>query len=212
MFYFFIPILFFLLFNCDGKKTETEKLTEQDTVKTVSPEKDTIVKVHDEPKPEEEVSTSKLNLTSEDKTLLHKLDTLSLNMSYKQIQKAFSGVKELKPEGGSKLLAEEGLTEARIPVKFLKYPGEIEFNFKKDSLYSYYITASEQDPEESDKLFQGILDYYTQKHGPCVEEKVEEETHYYRSCSWDLPKKTLVLSYNVNTGIISWGYQETTEI
>lgn len=199
-------------FSCDGEQPQRDQPVQKDTVPVTPPSEDTVTKAPPKTEQEEEEALVKLDLKEEDKGLLHKLDTISLNSSYQKVKESFPGVKGVGPEGGSKALADQGLTETKASAQFMEYPAEVEFNFKNDSLYSYYIMVHEPDPERSDSLYQGIHDYYVEKHGPCVEEKVEEETHFFQSCSWELDDRTIVITYNMNSGTITWGYQKPTEI
>src|SRR5690606_15431359 len=115
----------------------------------------------------------------------------------------------VRPEGGLDELAAQGLTESKTKSPFLNQSLDLEFNFKNDSLYSFYYTIIEQDFDKAEKLHKGIQQFYNKKLGKCIVPAAEEETRHIRTSLWIEKAPYGVMTYNVNTGQISWGFQNT---
>jgi hypothetical protein len=205
--YIFIPLLFSLLIlSCnDTSEGETENRN------IPSPEK----KKENEEKKEktgkaDEYTEEKvdLGLTSQDEKLLMLNEKFPPGTNFRKIHDEF-GIKGVRPEGGLDDLAAQGLTESKTKTTFLNKNIEIEFNFKNDTLYSFYYTLTEPNYNEAEKLYKGIKQYYNKKLGPAVTPPVEEDTRDVRTCYWLEKFPYGVLNYNVNTGQISWGFQNT---
>jgi|GEM_PF-1516536 hypothetical protein len=198
------------LTSCHEEAEKEAKEVVQDTITT--PAQDTVV--IEKPAQEEVVEQEKtvdLGLTKADKKSLMIIKELPLGTTYAKIKEVFPSVKEPRPEGGMVDLGKQGYTEAFVKVELLGKKGDLEFNMKNDTLYSYYYTISEADFEKASDLYLGIQQFYNKEFGPCTEEKVEEHNHYSKSCVWNPGKFSVVMTQDINRGSISWGFQKPVE-
>lgn len=168
-------------------------------------EEEKIPKVHKD----DEYTETKVDLgfTKEDKDYLKLYETFPMGTTSKAIHDKLPAMKGVRPEGGSNELAAQGLTESKIKITFLGKPADLEFNFKNDSLYSFYITVTEHDFNKADNIYKGIKQHYNKEIGPGVEPTVEEETRDIKNCYWSEKAPYGVITYQINSGIISWGFQ-----
>ena len=148
-----------------------------------------------------------LGLSKEDQNLLMLSESFPMGTHFKAIHTKMPEFKGIRPEGGSDELASQGLTESKNKVTFLGKSVDLEFNFKNDSLYSYYFTITETDFNKAEKLYKGIKQFYNKKIGQGKEISAEEETRDKKTCVWVEKSPYGVLTYNLNTGLISWGFQ-----
>ena len=145
-------------------------------------------------------------LSQEDKKVLDLLEMIDLGYSFMEVKAKYKMVKGIRPEEKNDALADAGLTES--VCKQPLFGGEVsaEFNFKDDSLYSYFFIYSSKDSEVSEQIYQAIKKHYSSKWKDGRLEKVEEENHYGQNYVW--PSKNAFIPYlnfNLNTNTIVWG-------
>jgi hypothetical protein len=149
-----------------------------------------------------------LGLTKEDIQNLMLQESFPMGTDFKKIHDQLN-VKGVKPEGGSDELAAQGLTEAKTKVNLAGKPADLELNFKNDSLYSFYYSINENDFNKAERYYKGIQQFYTSKLGPCIEPVSEEETKNIKTCIWNKKAPYAVMTYDINTGQINWGFQSS---
>lgn len=204
-------LLFVLCFSLPGCNEQTEKEVENKKPLPPPPPAPS----NPEPKKPavhstDEYKEEKVNLkfSDQDKKYLTLVDSFPLGSNSKTVREKYN-LKNVRPEGGLDESAARGLTESKTKVTFLGKPADLELNFKNDSLYSFYYTISEQDFNQAERLYKGIRQYYIKKYGPCEEPVAEEETRHLRNCYWREKSPYGVMTYDVNAGVISWGFQNT---
>lgn len=203
-----IVFLSLIIIGCNDTQ-ESELDNNQNKPEKPTPKKDT---VNDKPKQpkideynEEKVD---LGLSKEDEKFLLMVEKFPFGTNFKKIHDEL-GIKGIRPEGGMDELAAQGLTESKMKKVLMNKNVDVEFNFKNDSLYSFYYSFTENDFNKGEKLFKGLKQFYNKKLGTAEIPPAEEETRHIRTCLWREKAPYGVLSYNVNTGLISWGFQNT---
>jgi hypothetical protein len=194
-----------LLIGCDDVKQNDE--LNNDTTKVIKDSGDTATPPAKEKTGRKSEETA-MKFSKEEKAFLSTFDTLSLGKSFAEVKKGVPAMSDIKPEGGMSQEVMKGLSESRTSATILSHPADVEFNYRNDTLYSYYILVTEPDYEKADKLFEYVHQHYSKKYGECKKEKVEEENRFIRNCAWQVGKKFMSMTYNVNSGTISWGYQD----
>lgn len=188
------------LYGCTGSTTD-KPVAESDTVLTDTLKKelqaDTVV-INPNP-------TKVYALTQNDKAILDLLQSIEMGFSFNEVKAKYPMVKGIRPEEKKDELASEGLTESVCKQSIFGGEASVEFNFKDDSLYSYFFTYSDKDSEKAEQVFQAVKKYYTGKWGPAQLEMVEEENHYNQSFIWPGSAILPFLSYNLNSNTIAWG-------
>jgi hypothetical protein len=145
-------------------------------------------------------------LSAKDKEYLSLLTQIELGFSYKEVKAKCSHVKGIRPEEKKDDLATKGLTESVCKLPLFETEASAEFNFKDDSLYSFYFTYTEANSEKVEMVFQALKKHYSAQWGEAMPERVEEENHYSQNFIW--PSKNYFipyLNYNLNTNTIVWG-------
>jgi hypothetical protein len=146
------------------------------------------------------------SLSQDDKAILDLLDHIQMGFSFTDVRSKYKALKGIRPEEKNDELAEAGLTESVCKQSLFGGEASAEFNFKNDSLYSYFFTYNEKDSEKSEQVFQAIKKYYSSKWGDAQLEKVEEENHYSQNYIWTSKKSVLpYVNHNLNTNAIIWG-------
>ncbi|MFN3403125.1 MAG: hypothetical protein ACK40G_03455 [Cytophagaceae bacterium] len=207
-FFYIFPLSLLILASC----TEENSSELSHTTDTTSfSRKDTITVTKPETKKVEEEEDVVLELKRQDKKYLMLIEDIPLGSNYKYIKEKFPKLKAPRPEGGSEQLGAQGYSDATSEIRLMNYSGTIEFNFKNDSLYSYFFTLNENDYDKGMNLYYGLQTFYNEKWGACIEENVEEMHKYSRSCYWNPENFSTVMSYNINSGMLSWGFQRHAE-
>ncbi|MBX9851546.1 MAG: hypothetical protein K2X86_07275 [Cytophagaceae bacterium] len=203
-----ILVISLSVISCSSDEEREVKNTDNNKVAAPEPKKEEKKK---ELLKEDEYEETKvdLGLSKEDQNLLMLSETFPMGTHFKSIHSKMPEFKGIRPEGGSDDLAAQGLTESKNKVTFLGKPADLEFNFKNDSLYSYYFTITETDFNKSEKLYRGIKQFYNKKIGQGKEIGAEEETRDKKTCVWTEKSSYGILTYNLNTGLISWGFQNS---
>ncbi len=145
-------------------------------------------------------------LSQDDKKILDLLEVVDIGFSFMEVKAKYKILKGIRPEEKNDALAEAGLTESVCKQPLFGGEATAEFNFKDDSLYSYFFIFSNKDSEQAEQVFQAIKKHYSTKWKQAQLEKVEEENHYGQSYVW--PSKNAFvpyLNFNLNTNTIVWG-------
>ncbi|MFN6947074.1 MAG: hypothetical protein ACK4ND_19175 [Cytophagaceae bacterium] len=202
------------LWSCSETRPEYEKVSKPDTlILSLPQDKDNPDFSETNPVYTEdgEEDVVRLILSKKDEQFLSLIDSISLGSTYNDVKKRYSELGMQRPEGNMAENARRGLTEAHLKTSLLDRQGNIEFNFKNDSLYSFYFTITEPDFEKGDIIYAGLQNYYSEKIGSCIEETAEEYNRYSKSCFWENNKYDAAMTYNLNSNSISWGIQEKTK-
>jgi hypothetical protein len=154
----------------------------------------------------EEESDDVFALQASDRKLLDLLYTVNLGFSYSDTKNQYPSLKATRPEEKKEELAAAGLTESVNKLQLFGSDVAGEFNFKNDTLYSYFFTYTEKDSEKAEKVFYAVVDYYAEKLGEPKPDKVEEENHYSQVYLWPSVKGVVpFISFNLNTNTLIWG-------
>lgn len=202
-----IAIAVIFLTACDEVQQKEISEPKKDSIETPVTERKLEKKY---PKEEDEYTEARvdLKLSKEDINYLMLTKEIPLGCNFKKIQEELPNIKGvLKPEGGPDALAGQGLTELKTQVIFLGKPADLELNFKNDSLYSFYYTVQEEDFNKAERLYKGLQQFYNKKIGQGAELIAEEETRDIRTSVWKENFPYCIINYNINTGVISWGFQ-----
>jgi hypothetical protein len=151
-------------------------------------------------------------LTQNDKTILELLQKIEMGYSFNEVKEKYNAVKGIRPEDKKDELASAGLTESVCKQSLFGGEAIAEFNFKDDSLYSYFFTYNEKDSEKAEQVFNAVKKYYNDQWGESQLERVEEENHFTQNFVWPSQKAIVpYLNFNLNTNTISWGkhYERT---
>jgi hypothetical protein len=144
---------------------------------------------------------------------LHPYQSLKPGSSVQQIQELFPDIGSPQAEGGSTTLKQRGLTELATQVTFDNKTVEAEFNFRNDTLYSYYFTILESSwsRADRDRWHDMLVKEWNRAFGDVQPEEQQEgayqaSTHFWHQDSFD------AVVTKSQTGkalpIISWGIQE----
>lgn len=148
------------------------------------------------------------NLNDEQKLML--IDDVPFGITYIELQQLLPDVGPLSPEGMGAL---EHLTEARLETRAMDREVEIEFNFDRDSLYSYYFQLGEVDCSEGDSLYAELKEFYAGEFGEHREEDEAEPGYRARSSYWTLEEApgglAVTLAYQAELCRLGWGFQQT---
>lgn len=200
-------ILILTLFACDETKQKDELNNTTSVPETEATERKEFPE-NNQKNNQSSKQTTKLQFSPDEKDFLDHFDSLKPGVSFKELKHTFPVVKGIRPEAGNEELASQGLTESLATIQLLNADARLEFNFKNDSLYSYFSVMKEADLDKADDLFLLLQNHYNKLYGVCEQEKVEEENHFVQTCFWKTRNQYWVLTYNINTGTILWGYQE----
>jgi hypothetical protein len=196
-------LCFFLLVftSCSESEKETD-VQKADTI-VVTP-LDTNTKA-DKILSEEEEVESKLSLSREDKIKI----TPVFGTSLSKLKESIPNLHSVKSGSDADKLTQPSFTTSKASIRILNnIPVEGEFHFRNDSLYKYSYTINQSDYTHVDQLYKGLQNLYSSNFGHCDEGKVEEENHYSRSCIWSKDGHKGEMYYDINSSIISWGFEE----
>ncbi|HEY8402574.1 MAG TPA: hypothetical protein VIK89_15000 [Cytophagaceae bacterium] len=203
-------LVLLLAAGCTESETEEVNSNKIDTTGMPPIEKPVEVKKPEKKEVVETTERVEIGLNTEDKSFLEFAEVIDLGVNFKTLKEKIPSIKGIRPEGNMDELAAQGLTETSITSQLMGKTASLEFNFKNDSLYSFYYLVSEQDTEKGDRLYKGIRTYYLEKWGEGKRIPVEEDNRYSKSYYWELGNNRYgVMTYNLNTGNISWGVQNT---
>lgn len=190
--------IFSIVAGCTS--TETDGTLEVDTtqinnVDTVAP-----VKIDSTPVA---VNKTTLSYSTDDKVNLLLFEKFSLGITFEQLKEKLPSMKPLHPEDFNEQLGAKGLQESIQEISFLSYKGKLEFNFKNNVLIRYSIVFNESNEKKGNKLYDQILDYYSNELGTYQPVNIEEDNYYTQINMWYLNPDYLLAAYNLNTGNIT---------
>jgi hypothetical protein len=165
-------------------------------------------KIKQEEEPDNIPPAAGTSLTDEQWLLL--VEYLPLGESYDEVKGRFISLGPAGPEGGMQSLGEAGLTQATMKVNVLDHDEALEFNFRHDSLYSYYYTAAKLDTTSAGDLWGYLNEFYTQHFGVSRQETDSEATYYLQTAIWATDEFDVILSLRLETAgpaSVIWGFQ-----
>jgi hypothetical protein len=148
--------------------------------------------------------THRLLIHTSDAEILMLPKRMRFGASFEEARKIFPDLKAPEVQLGNH---DNDRTETHTLVDLAGTKVDIEFNFYRDSLYSFFYTLKEPDAEKANQYYTVLLEYYNEKSGPCQKENVEEENRYVESCYWNNKKCNALLTHRINEGILYWGFQ-----
>ena len=137
------------------------------------------------------------------------IEEIPLGVTYSDVARRISGLGELKPELGG--IAEE-LEEARAELTVMGRDAIAEFNFRNDTLYSYYFHVDAASCTDADSLYSDIIEFYRDAFGQPQTEAEDEGGYAWESASWPLPpdirasKVAATLGRHGEACRVGWGY------
>jgi hypothetical protein len=187
--------IYSLLAGCTSDETDGTLTVDTTQIKKI----DTVAPVQIDSTP---VSVKKqtLSYTADDKVNLLLFEKFSLGISYEQLKEKLPSAKPLHPEDFNEQLGAKGLQESIQEISFLSYKGKLEFNFKNNALIRYSIVFNESNEKKAAKLYDQILDYYSNELGTYQPVNIEEDNYYTKTNMWYLNPDYLLAVYNLNTG------------
>ena len=154
-------------------------------------------------------SADATSMADEDWLLL--IEYLPLGESYDDVRGRFTSLGQDLPEGSLKGLGDHGLTEAKLRVNILDHNETLEFNFKYDTLYSYYFSAAKLDTTSASGLWGYLHEFYAAHFGGSRDEEQHENEYYLNTAMWDTDRFDIVLSLmlrNSGEARVIWGFQD----
>jgi hypothetical protein len=129
------------------------------------------------------------------------------------VRQLFPEMGEPQAEGGSPTLKQRGLTEFSTQVTFNGKPVGAEFNFRRDTLYSYYFTVGQSEWSRNDRnqWHRMLVEEWTRSFGSTEPEEQAEGAYQATSHFWKRGEFDAVITESVTGNqppIISWGIQE----
>ena len=149
------------------------------------------------------------SMADEDWLLL--IEYLPLGESYDDIKGRFTALGQDLPEGKLKGLHDYGMTSAKLRVKVLDHDEILEFNFKYDTLRSYFFVAAKLDTASATGLWGYLHEYYVAHFGDSRDEEQHEREYYLNTAMWDTDRFDIVLSLmlrNSGEARVVWGFQD----
>jgi hypothetical protein len=130
---------------------------------------------------------------------------LRFGLTYADLDGMLPGLGELAPDGG----VSGDLHEAKRSVRLFDYDADLEFNFKNDSLYSYYFFVRELGGSASQELYDWLQKFYTEHYAGYSEETTDEHGYSSRTSYWKGDGFTAVLTRSIQGDAcsVSWGFQ-----
>ncbi len=138
---------------------------------------------------------------------------LPIGSSFEDVKLLYPNLSDLQGQGGYLTPDKTDLTEAHVHTELMGLPAEIEFNFQKDNLYSYFFNFNRLDKKTADKLFADLTETF-QIYGKPQPQTMEPNRPDCYTNFWQTPDFSVGLSKTTsdqNLYYVSAGYQ-TNEI
>jgi len=125
---------------------------------------------------------------------------------------ALSEVKDAVPDLGNQRL--EGLpggelTDAGAEVEVIGFRTRVEFNFRRDTLYSVSFGPLDLPADSGDAVFDRLSAFYSRRFGTPLVEDGQDTPYFVRSRSWRASwgEVGVINSLAGDRRILGWGYQ-----
>ena len=147
--------------------------------------------------------------TRDDRVRMMMIEDVPLGLTYDEVRNRVEGLGEPEPELDG--IAPE-LTEVRAATRILGHDAALEFNFRRDTLYSYYFHVDAASCGEAEALYEEIVDIYSSAWGQARQEAEDEGGYTWRSSSWTLPddieasQTAITLGRQGETCRVGWGF------
>lgn len=145
------------------------------------------------------------SMSDEDWLLL--ADKIPTGISYQEVRRLVPMVGDLMSEGARPYSPDNRLTEAFADIMIFGLNTRMEFNFCRDSLYTYYYWIRRIDSTTAEETYGRLKSFYSKSFGD-FEDYLETREYFEESCLWRT--KTIHLSlvksiYSRKSAIVSWG-------
>ena len=134
---------------------------------------------------------------------------IPLGTYYEEVRRRVAGLGELEPELED---SADELTEARTTMHVLGYDADVEFNFRNDTLYSYYFHVDADSCGDAVSLYSDIIEFYRDAFGRPQTEAEDEGDYAWEAASWALPaeirasKVAATLGRQGDNCRVGWGF------
>ena len=145
-------------------------------------------------------------MTDEEKLMIFNL--IPKRITYQDAKAILPEMGELKTEGGGSFDPNYGLYESFLYLEIFGRPAKIEFNYRNDSLYTYYFFISNIDSSLAEEIYSNLQRFYEGKFGPYAKER-ETWEYFSESSYWELDTFNFSISksiYTKDNAIIGWGF------
>lgn len=144
---------------------------------------------------------------SEEERLLL-VDEVPLGLSYQEVRARLPALGPLRSEVPG--AGPDRLTEADLSTRVLDRTARLEFNFRRDTLYSFYFMVSEVGCPDARSLYERFQEFYAARYGAPQEEVLREPGYEARSSFWRADDFEVVgtLGVQAETCRVGWGFQE----
>ncbi|MFZ1948310.1 MAG: hypothetical protein WAW06_12240 [bacterium] len=147
------------------------------------------------------------SMSDQEKLLL--IQRVPLGVTYSRVHEIIADLGPQRPEAPVGTPGMADLTDASVSVQVLGHSTQLEFNFQRDTLYSYYYGPLEVGAAVGDSLFQYLCSFYSSQYGPPIAEDAEDTPYFEKSRQW--PR----IGYVADVGnsiadtvrILGWGFQ-----
>jgi hypothetical protein len=134
------------------------------------------------------------------------MTSIDIGFTFTKTKEIYPKLKGIRPEEFKDRLASKGYTETTCRDTLFDGIVEAEFNYKNDSLYSFYFTYTETNFEKAKIIANEIRNFYSKKYGEPTAEKIEEENRFNKNYYWPLVNKSQpFINFNLNSNEITWG-------
>lgn len=137
------------------------------------------------------------------------IQDVPLGLTHAELRQRFPALGPLVPEGPDEVAAGQGLAEAALPTRVLGQAARLEFNFQRDSLYSYYYTLGELGCDRALGLYRRLRRFYDERLDRGREEIQREPGYESRSAYWTPADWSVVATLGLEGEAcrLAWGFQ-----
>src|SRR5690625_7016734 len=134
---------------------------------------------------------------------------IPLGTYYEEVRRRVAGLGELEPELED---SADELTEARTTMHVLGYDADVEFNFRNDTLYSYYFHVDADSCRDAVSPYSDYIEIYRDAFGRPQTEAEDEGDYAWEAASWALPAEIRASKVSATLGRqgdncrVGWGF------
>ncbi len=137
------------------------------------------------------------------------VDCVHLGINEAELLKSLPTDAEWKEKKPNPIEA-QGLGAAEVKVVVFGIPAELAFKFANDRLYAFTYSLT-TNAVVSESLYAYIVQAYSARYGPPMEERDREPDHESNSSYWTKDQLSVVITRNeyADYSLLSWGFQST---
>lgn len=145
----------------------------------------------------------------EEEARLLLIQEIPLGITHAELRERLPAVGMLLPEGPADVESEEALGEATLPTRVLGYDARLEFNFRRDTLYSYYYWLDDLGCDRALGMYRRLRRFYDERLGSSREEIQREPGYESRSAFWTPADWSVVATLGLEGEVcrLAWGFQ-----